>query len=213
MTAQKSTQSFVDHSIIAVLRATESELYVDVVDALVAGNVPVIELTLTTPGTMDAIGGLRKRFGDSAVIGVGTVLSEADARTAIANGAQFIVTPCLVPQVVTACVELAVPVVPGVMTPTEVEQARSLGAPYVKLFPAQSLGAGYLRHLNGPFPELQAIPSGGVDLESAKEWLRAGAPCVSMGSPLLGDVFDSGDTTALTARARSFVHALDGVRQ
>ncbi|WP_098730073.1 bifunctional 4-hydroxy-2-oxoglutarate aldolase/2-dehydro-3-deoxy-phosphogluconate aldolase [Brevibacterium epidermidis] len=195
--------------IVAVLRGQNALQYEDVIDTLVRAGVNGIELTLTTPGTLDALGSLRERFGDTAKIGVGTVLTPEDARTAIDRGAEYIVAPNLNPEVVTLAVEADIPVLPGVMTPTEVRTAVDLGASTVKIFPAQTVGAGYLKHLRGPFPDLQAVPSGGVDLDAAREWLSAGAPAVSVGGPLLGNVFKTGDLDQLKSTATAFVNALE----
>lgn len=197
--------------IVAVLRATDAGQYPEVIAALVAGNVSTIELTMTTPGTLQAIGGLRDRFGDATTLGVGTVLSSEEAEKAITNGAQFIVSPSLVPDVVKTCGKYEVPVLPGVLTPSEIQQALALGADAVKIFPAQTVGSDYLRHLHGPFPGLQAIPSGGVDLDIAKQWIKSGAPTVSIGGPLLGNVFHSRDFASLTKRARDLTTELENL--
>lgn len=196
--------------IIAVLRAPEASQYADVVDVLIDAGVTAIELTLTTPNTLDEVASLCEQFGDRASIGVGTVLQVQDAFTAIDAGAKFIVTPNLNPDIVAAAHERGVPILPGVLTPTEVAVALDLGVSAVKIFPAQTVGAGYLKHLRGPYPNLQGIPSGGVDLEGAQQWLAADAPAVSVGGPLLGDVFKTGDLDMLRAKAQAFVSALEG---
>lgn len=195
--------------VIAVLRAPEASKYEAVVRTLLDSGVVVIELTLTTPGTLDVVSELCEKFGDSASIGVGTVLTAEDAAAAIDAGARFIVAPNFDPEVVRTAQERGVSVLPGVMTPTEVHAAREAGAEAVKVFPAQTLGAGYLKHLRGPYPDLQVVPSGGVDLEQAKQWLSAGAPAVSVGGPLLGDVFTTGDLGALKSKATEFVADLE----
>lgn len=195
--------------IIAVLRAPDADQYADVIDVLVDSGVTAIELTLTTPNTLNTVTALCEHFGNRATIGVGTVLRAEDAVTAIEAGAKFIVAPNLNTDVVTAALERGVPVLPGVLTPTEVAAALELGISAVKLFPAQAVGAGYLKHLRGPYPNLQGIPSGGVDLEGAKQWLAAGAPAVSVGGPLLGDVFSTGDLNALREKSRAFTVAFE----
>lgn len=195
--------------IIAVLRGKDSSQYEGVIETLIESGVNGIELTMTTPGTLEALPELKERFADTACIGVGTVVSAEDARSAIAQDAQYIVAPNLNAEVVSVAIDAEIPVLPGVLTPTEVQRALDLGVRTVKIFPAQTVGAEYLKHLSGPFPGLQAIPSGGVGLEAAREWLRAGAPAVSVGGPLLGDVFSTGDLSRLAATASEFVRALE----
>ncbi|MCF2587057.1 bifunctional 4-hydroxy-2-oxoglutarate aldolase/2-dehydro-3-deoxy-phosphogluconate aldolase [Brevibacterium sp. UCMA 11752] len=195
--------------IIAVLRGRDSSQYEGVIETLIDSGVNGIELTMTTPGTLDALPALQKRFADDACIGVGTVVKEEAARKAIDMGAEYLVAPNLKSDVVSVAVDAAVPMLPGVLTPSEVQQALDLGVQTVKIFPAQTVGAGYLKHLRGPFPELQAIPSGGVDLDTARAWLSAGAPAVSVGGPLLGDVFSTGDLAGLGRTASAFVRKLE----
>jgi 2-dehydro-3-deoxyphosphogluconate aldolase/(4S)-4-hydroxy-2-oxoglutarate aldolase len=195
--------------IIAVLRGKDAAKYHDVIATLVRAGVNGIELTLTTPGTLDALEALRARFGESARIGVGTVLDAKSAREAIDRGAEYIVAPNLNPEVIGVAVESDTPVLPGVLTPTEVQTALDLGASTVKIFPAQTVGADYLKHLRGPFPNLQAVPSGGVGLEAARAWLSAGASAVSVGGPLLGNVFKTGDVDELRSTATDFVKKLE----
>lgn len=195
--------------IIAVLRGKDSSQYEGVIEALIESGVNGIELTMTTPGTLEALPALQKRFADDVCIGVGTVVKAEAAREAIDMGAGYIVAPNLNPEVVSVAVDAEIPMLPGVLTPSEVQQALDLGVQTVKIFPAQTVGAGYLKHLRGPFPGLQAIPSGGVDLDAARAWLNAGAPAVSVGGPLLGDVFSTGDLAGLGHTASEFVRALE----
>lgn len=195
--------------IIAVLRGKDSSQYEGVIETLIESGVNGIELTMTTPGTLEALPALQERFADEVCIGVGTVVKSEAARKAIDMGAEYIVAPNLNPDVVSVAVDAAIPMLPGVLTPSEVQQALDLGVQTVKIFPAQTVGAGYLKHLRGPFPRLQAIPSGGVDLDAARAWLNAGAPAVSVGGPLLGDVFSTGDLAGLGQTASDFFRALE----
>lgn len=194
-----------DSPIIAVLRAPDAKDYFPVVETLIDNGVSTIELTLTTPRTLELLPDLLNQFQDSAHIGVGTVLNKQDAETALQAGSKFIISPNFDEGVLEAAGKRYIP---GVLTPTEVAKAISSGCQAVKIFPAQTVGAAYLKHLRGPYPGLQAIPSGGVDLEQAKEWMKAGSPAVSVGGPLLGDVFKSNDLDGLAERTRSFVAAL-----
>ncbi|MBT2566279.1 bifunctional 4-hydroxy-2-oxoglutarate aldolase/2-dehydro-3-deoxy-phosphogluconate aldolase [Arthrobacter sp. ISL-85] len=203
MTPRRSqpSEALLAHPVIAVLRTSHARQYGPVIEALIAGGVRSIELTLTTEGVFEEIRGLKARFAGSAEIGVGTVTNPNDAEQALDAGADYLVTPVTVPEVIRAAVNRGVPVFPGAYSPTEMHTAWSLGAAAVKLFPASVVGPGYIGQLRGPFPDLPVIPSGGVSIQDAPKWIKAGALAVSLGGPLLGDAFKGGDLTALTARA------------
>lgn len=193
--------------LIAVIRAQRAEDYAPVIEVLAAAGVRSFELTLTTPGTFEALPGLVERFGAEADMGVGTVTTPEQVDLAADAGAHYLVTPVSVLPVVGRAVERGLPVIPGGLTPTELHSTWSRGAAAVKVFPAGAVGAGYVKDLRGPFPDMRVVPSGGVDLEAAQAWLAAGAEAVSVGGPLLGDAFKGGDLDALAERARTFVAA------
>lgn len=195
--------------VVAVLRATHAKDYAPVIEALQRGGVLSIELTLSTPGVWEELPRLKNRFGDALEIGVGTVTEAAEAETALDLGAAYIVTPVTDPGVITACVDRGVPVYPGGLTPSELHAGWKLGATAVKIFPASTVGAGYVAQLRGPFPDIQVIPSGGVNIEDVPGWMSAGALAVSLGGPLLGDAFKGGDLQELTARARRVRELID----
>ena len=189
--------------VIAVLRAQRVAALTPVCDVLVEEGILSLELTLTTPDLLSALPDLVGRYADAADIGVGTILTEDDARQAIDCGAHYLVTPTMDVPVVRLAVERQIAIFPGGFTPTELGAGWYAGATAVKIFPAQTVGAAYLKHLRGPFPDLEAIPSGGVDLNAAGEWLDAGAVAVSIGGPLLGDALKGGDLAALRDRCRT----------
>jgi 2-dehydro-3-deoxyphosphogluconate aldolase/(4S)-4-hydroxy-2-oxoglutarate aldolase len=189
--------------VIAVMRAPHVSALTPVCDVLVEEGILSLELTLTTPGLFDALPDLVARYANTADVGVGTVLTEAEARRAMESGAQYLVTPTISLAVVRIAVERQIAVFPGGLTPTELAAGWNAGATAVKIFPAETVGAGYLKHLRGPFPDLEGIPSGGVDLEATREWLQAGAVAVSIGGPLLGDALKGGDLAALRDRCRA----------
>jgi 2-dehydro-3-deoxyphosphogluconate aldolase/(4S)-4-hydroxy-2-oxoglutarate aldolase len=189
--------------VIAVLRASDVSALTLVCDVLVEEGILSLELTLTTPGLLEALPELVDRYADTADVGVGTILAESEAQRALDRGAQYLVTPTMNLPVVKLAVEHQIAVFPGGLTPTELAAGWEAGATAVKIFPAQTVGAGYLKHLRGPFPELQAVPSGGVDLDASREWLAAGASAVSIGGPLLGDALKGGDLSALRDRCRA----------
>jgi 2-dehydro-3-deoxyphosphogluconate aldolase/(4S)-4-hydroxy-2-oxoglutarate aldolase len=198
-----------DTRAVAVLRARHASDYAPVMEALQRGGVLSIELTLSTPGVWEELPLLQERFGDSVEIGVGTVTEAAEAGTALDLGAAYIVTPVTDPGVISVCVERGVPVYPGGLTPTELHTGWKLGATAVKVFPASTVGACYVSQLRGPFPDIEVIPSGGVNIEDVPAWIRAGALAVSLGGPLLGDAFKGGDLQDLTARARRVRDLID----
>ncbi|HEX2247304.1 MAG TPA: bifunctional 4-hydroxy-2-oxoglutarate aldolase/2-dehydro-3-deoxy-phosphogluconate aldolase, partial [Arthrobacter sp.] len=173
-----------------------------VIEALIGGGVRSIELTLSTDGVFEQLPALAASFGTDAEIGVGTITDVAEAQQAMDQGAQYLVTPAMNLDVVEAAVRRGVQVFPGGLTPTELLSGWKAGATAVKLFPASTVGPGYIGQLRGPFPDIQIIPSGGVGIEDAPAWIAAGALAVSLGGPLLKDAFDGGDLTQLTERAR-----------
>jgi 2-dehydro-3-deoxyphosphogluconate aldolase/(4S)-4-hydroxy-2-oxoglutarate aldolase len=194
----------VETPLVAVLRADAAEHYDAVVDVLIEHGIRSIELTLTTPGTLDRVASIVERVGGAGDVGVGTVTTVAEARGAIERGADYLVTPVTLPDVVAVAVANGTPVFPGALTPTEVFAAWTAGATAVKVFPAQSVGAAYGSHLRGPFPDLAFIPSGGIAEGDVVPWLRAGAAAVSVGGPLIGDAFKGGSLAALADRTKRF---------
>ncbi|MDR6612186.1 bifunctional 4-hydroxy-2-oxoglutarate aldolase/2-dehydro-3-deoxy-phosphogluconate aldolase [Leifsonia sp. 1010] len=198
--------------LIVVARARRAEDYDPVLEALIDAGIRSVELTLTTPGTIEHLPRLVERFGDDADIGIGTVTDTDQLRRAVDAGARYLVTPITRSELVSAAVEAGVPFVPGGFTPTELFASWSAGASAVKVFPAGRLGAGYVKDLRGPFPDIEVVPSGGIGLESAEDWLATGAAAVSVGGPLLGDAFQGGDLGALRERAGAFVAVAAGGR-
>ncbi|WP_084507701.1 bifunctional 4-hydroxy-2-oxoglutarate aldolase/2-dehydro-3-deoxy-phosphogluconate aldolase [Arthrobacter sp. TB 26] len=188
--------------VVAVLRAGHARDYAPVIAALADGGVRSIELTLSTAGVFEFLPGLIRDFGDQVEIGVGTVTAETEAGEALDAGARFLVTPVTDSAIVRTAAGRGIPVFPGGLTPTELFTGWRAGATAVKIFPASTVGPGYIAQLRGPFPDLAVIPSGGVEIEDAPGWIRAGALAVSLGGPLIGDAFKGGDLSELTRRAR-----------
>lgn len=188
--------------VIAVLRAPHARGYAPVIDALLSGGIRSIELTLSTQGTFDALPELSRHFGEDADIGIGTVTTPQETHHALDAGAAFLVSPAMDTRLVSACAERNIPVYPGGLTPSELLSGWQAGATAVKIFPASLVGPSYLSQLRGPFPAIQVIPSGGIDLDGATAWIKAGALAVSLGGPLLQDAFTGGSLPALTRRAR-----------
>jgi 2-dehydro-3-deoxyphosphogluconate aldolase/(4S)-4-hydroxy-2-oxoglutarate aldolase len=198
--------------VIAVLRASAADRYDAVVDVLVENGIRSIELTLTTPGTIEHLPALCARLGDGAEIGVGTVTTGDQARRAIDAGAAYLVTPVVRTEVIEAAAAARVAVLVGGLTPTELFTAWEAGATAVKVFPAQTVGARFGSHLRGPFPDIEFVPSGGVGLDDVGDWLGAGALAVSLGGPLVGDALSGGSLPALAGRARTAVALAEAAR-
>ncbi|MCR2784120.1 MULTISPECIES: bifunctional 4-hydroxy-2-oxoglutarate aldolase/2-dehydro-3-deoxy-phosphogluconate aldolase [unclassified Microbacterium] len=199
-----------DSRLIVVARAERAEDYAPVLDVLIEAGVRSVELTLTTPGTFDHLPDLLRRYEGAADLGVGTVTNGDHLARAVDAGASYLVTPITSVALVTQATAAGVPIVPGGFTPTELFASWSAGASAVKIFPAGQVGPSYLKDLRGPFPDIVAVPSGGVDLAGAEAWLTAGAAAVSVGGPLLGDAFRGGDLGALRDRAAAFVAVCTG---
>jgi 2-dehydro-3-deoxyphosphogluconate aldolase/(4S)-4-hydroxy-2-oxoglutarate aldolase len=195
--------------VVAVLRAAHARDYAPVIEALQRGGVLSIELTLSTPGVFDELPLLKDRFGAGLEIGVGTVTTASEAETALDLGATYIVTPVIDRGVIETCVRRGTAVFPGGLTPTELHAGWKLGATAVKVFPAATVGPGYISQLRGPFPDLQVIPSGGVGIDDVPSWIKAGAVAVSLGGPLLEDAFKDGNLQSLTARAERVRRLVD----
>lgn len=191
--------------LIVVIRGELADQYAPVLDALAGAGIRSVELTLSTPGTLDELPALLERFGDQLDIGIGTVTDPGDLRVAAERGAHYIVTPITRADLLEAAAEAGIPIVPGGLTPSELHAGWAAGAAAVKVFPASVVGPGYVKDLRGPFPGIRVIPSGGVDLEAARAWLQAGAEAVSVGGPLLGDALKGGSLEALADRAVQFV--------
>jgi 2-dehydro-3-deoxyphosphogluconate aldolase/(4S)-4-hydroxy-2-oxoglutarate aldolase len=192
--------------VIAIMRAQSSDQLIAAADAIRRGGVRAIEVTMTTPGALAVIGEAVRRYGSDVLFGAGTVLDAETARTAILAGAGFIVAPTLNLQMVALCKRYAVPVLPGCFTPTEMLTAWEAGADMVKLFPAEVGGPDLVRAILAPLPQLQIVPVGGVDLNTAAEFIRKGAAALGVGSSLINQkLLESGDMEELTRRAAAFI--------
>lgn len=188
--------------VIAVLRTAHASEYLPVIDSLVAGGVRFIELTLTTEGVFDHLAKIKAAFGETAEIGIGTITTTEQVQNSLDVGAQFLVTPAMNLDIIHTAVTRGIPIIPGGLTPTELHAGWNAGAAAVKVFPASTVGPDYIGQLHGPFPQMHLIPSGGVSIQDAPRWIRAGALAVSLGGPLIGDAFAGGSLTRLTERAR-----------
>lgn len=198
--------------VVAVVRLTDANVGAQVAHALIAGGVSVIEITMTVPRAPELIAEL-SRMLPRALIGAGTVTDPAMVRLVIDAGAKFVVSPVFRPRIVEACHERGVPSFPGCFTPTEILSAWELGADIIKVFPATSLGPGYIKDLRGPFPSIKVMPTGGVSLDHAAEWIKAGAVAIGVGGALVNaKAVETGRFDQVTTAARAFVAAVRGAR-
>ena len=200
--------------LIPVLRAKNIDQGRKVVDAMIAGGVTVVEVTMTVPGAIDLIKQLKKDFGDELLLGSGTVTTADQCQATIDAGAEFVVSPSLHPQVIATTKKNGKVSCPGALTPTEAITAWNEGADYVKIFPCSALGgASYLKSLLAPFPHLKIIPTGGVTLETAESFLRAGARALGVGGDLVNlAAVDAGHPETITESAKAYLKIVAEVR-
>jgi len=200
--------------VIAVVRLPRAADFRALAGALVAGGVSVVEITLTTPGALAGVRDLTAQDVRGAVVGAGTVLDERSARDVIAAGARFVVSPTLDDAVMRCCREANVPCMPGALTPRELLEASRAGASHIKLFPASLVGPRYIREVLAPLPFLRLVPSGGVSLDNAGDWIRAGAIAVSVGSALVSPSLVAEQAwDRLTAQARALIDRVAEARR
>ena len=200
--------------LVPVLRATSAKEAMMIADAIIAGGVTVLEITMTVPGAIQVIEQLVKHHGDKLLVGAGTVLDAETARSCLLAGAQFVVSPALDVRTIELCRRYGVPVMPGALTPTEIVTAWQAGADVVKVFPCSALGgAKYLKALQGPLPQIQLIPTGGVSLSTAEEFLAAGAFALGVGSDLVdAKAAAEGRTDVITESARKYIDIVQKFR-
>lgn len=201
--------SILNTKIVAIVRLERYDQAVAVASALLEGGISAIEFTLTGEGAIDAIAAARAVLGDSAQIGVGTVLTVEAADAAIDAGAQFVVTPAVRPDVIAVCRARGVPIMCGALTPTEALSAHEAGAEIIKIFPARAFGPAYIRDLLAPLPMLRLAPTGGIDASNARAYLDAGAVAVGIGGNLVSkQVVAAKDWAEMTRIAHQYVEAV-----
>ncbi|MDR3709604.1 MAG: bifunctional 2-keto-4-hydroxyglutarate aldolase/2-keto-3-deoxy-6-phosphogluconate aldolase [Capsulimonadaceae bacterium] len=201
-----------DAGIVAVVRATSADDAVRIADAVLEGGCPAIEVTFTVPGAHKVIEALAARYKPSELIlGAGTVLDPETARIAILSGATYVVSPSLNVDTVRLCNRYQVPVMPGVMTISEVIAAMECGADIIKLFPGEAFGPSMIKAIRGPLPQAPLMPTGGVDVNNVADWIKAGAVAVGAGSSLTGGA-KTGDYGSITKLAAQFVERIKAAR-
>ena len=204
----------IESGIVAVIRADRGELLADVAEALVAGGVAVMEVTFTVPSAHRVLEKVAQRLGDRILLGAGTVLDPETARIAMLSGAEFIVSPSTNLDVIATCRRYDKLVMPGALTPTEVVAAWQAGADIVKIFPSDLGGPAYLKALRAPLPQVRMLPTGGVNLDTAADFIRAGACALGVGGSLVETkAVQSGDLGRIESLARQFVEIVAETRQ
>ena len=202
-----------DSGVVAVLRAPNGDILADVAEALLAGGVEAIEITFTVPGAHRVIEQVADRLGDRILLGAGTVLDSETARVALLAGAEFIVSPVVNLDVIRLCRRYDKVVLPGALTPTEVLTAWEAGADIVKVFPSDLTGPKYLRALHGPMPQVRLMPTGGVNLDTAADFLRAGACALGIGGSLVeSKAVAAGDMQRIESLAKQYIEIIKKTR-
>lgn len=189
--------------IVAIIRANSANELIDAAAAIHEGGVSVIEVTMTTPNALQVISDVSSAYGDSVLVGAGSVLDAETARAVMLAGAEFIVSPVTKADVIEICNRYSKVVIPGAFTPTEILAAWEAGADYVKVFPSSGVGASYIKDVKAPLPHIPLVPTGGINAENAAEFIAAGATALGVGSSLVNNqLIESGQFGSLTERAK-----------
>lgn len=200
--------------LVPIVRARSPEDAFRAAEAIVSGGIAIAEITMTVPNALRVMERLAERFGDKVLLGGGTILDPESCRAALLAGAEFIVTPSLDVRVIEVARRYSKPCLPGALTPTEVVAAWQAGADLVKIFPCGPVGGPkYIKALKGPFPQIDFVPTGGVNLETTPEFIKAGAAAVAVGGELVdGKALQEGKLDVITANARQFLDAVRSAR-
>jgi 2-dehydro-3-deoxyphosphogluconate aldolase / (4S)-4-hydroxy-2-oxoglutarate aldolase len=214
MSRSAITRQIESLGVVAVIRMKESDRLRAVVDALAAGGVRALEVTMTVPRAVDLIREIAPTLPDGFLLGAGTVVDAETVFRVIDAGARFVVSPVFRAAVIDAAHQRDVPAMPGCMTPTEILAAWDAGADVVKVFPATGLGPGFLKDVHGPLPHVKLMPTGGVTLDNAGDWIKAGAVAVGVGTALVdASAIANGNYQVLTANARRIIDTVRVARE
>ena len=198
-----------DTGVIPVVRASSPDEAMRAIDAIREGGISILEITMTVPGAVALIEQVSARYGKDVLVGAGTVLDPENATACISAGAQFVVSPALNLETIACCRRHDVAVMPGALTPTEVVQAWTAGADFVKVFPAGAVGGpSYLKALKAPLPQIELVPTGGVSLKTAADFIKAGAAALGVGADLV-----AGKASLITERAKQFLEIVREARE
>jgi 2-dehydro-3-deoxyphosphogluconate aldolase/(4S)-4-hydroxy-2-oxoglutarate aldolase len=209
----ETIQQMVEAGVVAVIRAESKEQGIKIVDAVKKGGIKALEITMTVPGAVDIIKELSEIYKDEdVIIGAGTVLDPETARLCILAGAKYIVSPSLNPETIKLCNRYRIPVMPGIMTVRDAVEALELGVEILKVFPGNAFGPSIISAFKGPLPQGNFMPTGGVSLDNVKDWVKAGAVAVGIGSDLTKGA-KTGDYESITNTAAAYVEAVRKARQ
>ena len=201
----------IEIGVVAVIRAESEEQAIKISKACLAGGVKGIELTFTIPSAESVIRALAEQFDDQMLIGAGTVIDSETARIAILAGANYVISPGFDLATATLCNRYQIPYMPGCMTITEMIQAMEAGCDIIKLFPGSALGSDFVKAVKGPLPQVNIMPTGGVNIDNVDQWIKAGCVAVGVGSDLTGSA-KTGDYASITELARQFVEKVKMAR-
>lgn len=208
----QTIQQMIESGVVAVIRAESKEQGIKIVDAVKKGGIKALEITMTVPGAVDIIKELSEIYKDEdVIIGAGTVLDPETARLCILAGAKYIVSPSLNPETIKLCNRYRIPVMPGIMTVKDAVEALELGVEILKVFPGNAFGPSIISAFKGPLPQGNFMPTGGVSLDNVKDWIKAGAVAVGIGSDLTKGA-KTGDYEAVTKTAEAYVEAVRKAR-
>lgn len=206
---EKNLQAMIDGGVVAIVRVESARQAIEVCEAIARGGIKPIEVTMTVPGAIDVIKEFKSAMKDEVLVGAGTVLDPETARAVILAGAEFIVTPTLNLRVIEMCRRYGKIVIAGAFSPTEILTAWEAGADIVKVFPATVGGPQYLKDIKGPLPQINLVPTGGVDLENTPDFIRAGAVAVAVGNSLVDKkALSEGKYDLITEKAKRFIEAV-----
>lgn len=213
MTKLEHMQRIEACGVIAIIRTNNASELIEVTDAIKAGGVDIIEVTMTTPNALSVISSVSAKYDDEILVGVGSVLDSETARAAMLAGAKFVVSPVTRPDIIEMCNRYGTVVMPGAFTPTEILKAWEAGADYVKVFPSSGVGPGYIKDIKAPMPHISLVPTGGVNLNNAVEFIRAGAAALGVGSALVNNkVISDGLLNRLTENAKQLVDTVQAAK-
>jgi 2-dehydro-3-deoxyphosphogluconate aldolase / (4S)-4-hydroxy-2-oxoglutarate aldolase len=214
MSKEQNLRRVLDCGVVAVVRSPDSGQLVEVCLALADGGVTVVEITMTVPDALDVVRAVRRALGDRLLLGAGTILDPETARAALLAGAEYLVAPTVNLDVIRLCQRYDKLVMPGAFTPTEILAAWEAGADIVKVFPAEVLGPAFFKAVRGPLPQVRLMPTGGVDLTTAADFLKAGACCLGVGSQLVEPkAVAAGNFDRIRDLARQYVQIVAKTRE
>jgi 2-dehydro-3-deoxyphosphogluconate aldolase / (4S)-4-hydroxy-2-oxoglutarate aldolase len=215
MTKEQVRQKILEIGIVPVVRASSGQQAIQAAEAVCAGGIPIVELTMTVPGAVDVISQLAKSLGNDVLIGAGTVLDAETAQRCLDAGAQFLVSPGTDLPTIGLAKQKGILIMAGALTPTEVITAWKAGSDFVKIFPCGTVGgAKYIKALKAPLPQVPMVPTGGVNLETTADFLRAGASALGIGGELISaSALKSGNVETITISAKQYVGIVNKTRQ